>query len=103
MHHPYFYCRFDGIKVYYDCKPGKNQVCDKTGHVICVPGYDMYGDNCLPYCNSTMFENCNCTEDGDLRCSKQPVGVFFDVYSLTKVVLGKNRNISGETVFIRQR
>nr|XP_022298398.1 scavenger receptor class F member 2-like [Crassostrea virginica] len=89
-----------GFKVYYDCEPGKNQVCNKTGHVICKAGY--YGDDCLRYCNSTMFENCNCTEEGDLRCSKQPVGVFFDVQFLSKVVSGKHYHVFDETVFIRQ-
>uniref|UniRef100_A0A8W8LUR0 EGF-like domain-containing protein n=1 Tax=Magallana gigas TaxID=29159 RepID=A0A8W8LUR0_MAGGI len=69
--------RVSDFRVYYGCEAGKNQLCDKSGHVICAPCY--YGDKCQTYCNSTMFENCNCSTDGKLQCSEKPVGVYFDV------------------------
>ena len=92
--------RLTEIKAFYDCVPGKNQICDKTGHVICTPGY--YGPACSFYCNATMFENCNCTLTGELQCSEQPVGVFFDLHLISTHIPEDMNNLT-YTLFIELR
>lgn len=92
--------RLTEIKAFYDCVPGKNQICDKTGHVICTPGY--YGPACSFYCNATMFENCNCTLTGELQCSEQPVGVFFDLHLISTHIPEDMKNLT-YTLFIELR
>lgn len=88
------------FRVYYGCEAGKNQLCDKSGHVICAPCY--YGDKCQTYCNSTMFENCNCSTDGKLQCSEKPVGVYFDV-RLISVHIPPNMHNTSYTLSLDQR
>ncbi|XP_062585099.1 uncharacterized protein LOC134246751 [Saccostrea cucullata] len=75
------------IQVYYDCHSGKNQICNEYGHVVCAPGY--YGDRCQRYCNSSDFENCNCSTDGNLTCQRKPGGVFFEI-QLVKTHIPEN-------------
>lgn len=89
------YRRLSDIRVYYDCVAGENQLCDATGHVqnkTCAPGY--YGDKCRLYCNATMFDNCNCTEDGNLQCTEKPVGVYFDVQLISAHIPPSMHNTS---------
>lgn len=94
-------CRLSDIRVYYDCvAEGEYQLCDETGHTKCVPGY--YGDKCRLYCNATMFDNCNCSKDGELRCSERPVGVYFEVRLISAHVPPSMHNIS-YTLFLDQR
>nr|XP_022298396.1 uncharacterized protein LOC111107471 [Crassostrea virginica] len=46
-----------------------------------------------------MFENCNCTPTGELQCSVQPVGVYFDLHLISTHIPEDMKNLT-YTLFI---
>jgi hypothetical protein len=83
-----------------DCEHVDNHLCNEPEHVVCDRGY--YGDHCDRYCNSSMFTNCVCDDEGDLQCSKDPVGVYFElqIKSIHNPYPDKNATVS---LFFKQR